>query len=58
MSVALGHFFQHHLGGAATNGQHAGVTPQTLDGRLAHVAHAAPELLATTDHLIDQLTRE
>src|SRR4051795_9117366 len=50
-SVPLRHFFQHHLGGAAADGQDACIAPQPLDRRLAHVAHAAMELLAGVHHL-------
>src|SRR3954463_5387982 len=45
-SIAFGHFLEHHLGGAAADGQDAGVAPEPLDRRLAHVAHPAVELLA------------
>ena len=50
--VALGHFVKHHLGGAAADGEHACVAPEALDDRVAHVAHAAVELLATLNHLL------
>src|SRR6478736_2906756 len=46
MSVPLRHFFQHHLGRAPADRQHACIAPQPFDCRLADVAHAAMELLA------------
>src|SRR6187402_883908 len=54
-SVALGDFVEHHFGGTAADRQHAGIAPQALDCGVAHVAHAAVELLAGADDLVDQL---
>src|SRR5690242_9199983 len=54
-SHSLRDFLEHHLGGAAADGVHARVARHALDGRLAHVAHAAMELQAVVHHLVDEL---
>ena len=57
-SIPLGGFVQHHFGGAAADGQDARVAPQAFDRRAAHVAHAAVELLAGLQHVVDEFARQ
>ncbi len=56
--AALGHFFEHDLGGASSDGQDAGVPGHAFDRRLAHVAHAAVKLQAVVHDPVDHLSAE
>src|SRR4029453_8588189 len=55
ISVTLRDLIEHHLGCAAADREHPGVAPEPLDRGAAHVAHAAVELLAARDDLVDEL---
>jgi hypothetical protein len=53
-SQPLCHLLEHHLGGAAADGLHAGIPRHALDDRTVHVAHAAVELQTVVHHLVDE----
>src|SRR5690606_14382913 len=57
-SITLCNLFEHHFGGATTDGQHARIAPQPFNGRLPDEAHAAVELLTGLHHFVDQLATQ
>ena len=56
-SQPLRDLFQHHLGGAAADGQHAGVAHHPLDRGAAHEAGAAVQLQAAVHDLVQDFRR-